>query len=170
MPEESAATATETGPTPMLKARDLELPPPGAGLKTVMAAVPVAAMSPAGIWAVTPPLLTNAVGRSLPFQRTTELDTKFTPPTAKVKAGPPAAVAMGESALIAGMELFTAVMMLTAAIAVLVESATEVALDVTVGGLGTLAGAVYFPVASIVPQLAPVQPVPERLQVTAWLV
>src|SRR5882724_2686862 len=109
MPEESAATATETGPTPMLKARDLELPPPGAGLKTVMAAVPVAAMSPAGIWAVTPPLLTNAVGRSLPFQRTTELDTKFTPPTAKVKAGPPAAVAVGKTLLIAGMGLFTAV-------------------------------------------------------------
>ena len=37
-----------------------------------------------------------------------------------------------------------------------------------------VAGAVYLPVASIVPQPAPVQPpeikaVPERLQVTAWL-
>src|SRR6267143_1352456 len=95
LPEGSAATATETGPAPMLKGTELELPPPVAGLKTVMAAVPVATMSPAGIWAVTPPLLTNAVGRSLPFQRTTELDTKFTPPTAKVKTGPAAAVARG---------------------------------------------------------------------------
>jgi len=67
------------------------------------------------------------------------------------------------------MGLFTAVMTLTAATAALAESATEVALTVTVGGLGAVVGAVYFPVASIVPQLAPVQPVPEKLQVTAWL-
>jgi len=50
-----------------------------------------------------------------------------------------------------------------------VASVTEVAVRVTVAGVGAVAGAVYFPVASIVPQLAPVQPVPERLQVTAWL-
>ena len=50
-----------------------------------------------------------------------------------------------------------------------VASVTEVAVRVTVAGVGGVAGAAYFPVASIVPQLAPVQPVPERLQVTAWL-
>src|SRR6266849_10513656 len=55
----------------------------------------------------------------------------------------------------------------TVALAVLLSSATEVAVTVTVAGLGTAAGAVYFPVPSIVPQLAPVQPVPETLQVTA---
>jgi hypothetical protein len=53
------------------------------------------------------------------------------------------------------------------AVAVLVESATEVAVTITVAGLGKAAGAVYFPIASIVPQLAPEQPAPERLQVTA---
>jgi hypothetical protein len=39
---------------------------------------------------------------------------------------------------------------------------------VTAAGSGTDAGAVYFPVASIVPQLAPEQPVPATLQVTPW--
>jgi len=53
------------------------------------------------------------------------------------------------------------------AVADLVASATDLAVTVTVGGLGTVAGAVYFPVASIVPQPAPVHPIPERLQVTA---
>ena len=71
--------------------------------------------------------------------------------------------------MIAGMGLFTAVIILTAAIPALAKSATDVALTVTVGGLGTLAGAVYLPDASIVPQTAPVQPVPKRLQVTAGL-
>src|ERR1700674_855151 len=33
----------------MVNVKELEAPPPGAGLKTVMAAVPNAAMSPAGI-------------------------------------------------------------------------------------------------------------------------
>jgi len=110
----------------------------------------------------------NAVGRSLPFHRTPEPVTKFDPFTVRVKATPPVAALVGEIVVIAGMG-FTALMMLTEAIAALAESATEVALAVTFGGSGTLAGAVYFPVASIVPQLAPVQPVPDRLQVTAWL-
>ena len=57
----------------------------------------------------------------------------------------------------------------TVAVAALVGSAIDVTVTVTVGGTGTVAGTVYFPVASIVPQLAPVQPVPETLQVTAWL-
>ena len=55
----------------------------------------------------------------------------------------------------------------TVADADLVESATEVAVTVTMAGLGTLAGAVYTPLELTVPQFAPVQPVPETLQVTA---
>ena len=48
-----------------------------------------------------------------------------------------------------------------------VESVTEVAVTVTVAGLGTLVGAVYVPTELIVPQFAPLQPVPDTLQMTA---
>jgi hypothetical protein len=66
----------------VVKVKEFELPPPGAGLKTVTAAVPAAAMSLAEIWAISPlmlPLL--AVGRSLPFHCTTEPATKLVPTT-----------------------------------------------------------------------------------------
>src|ERR1700739_777883 len=49
------------------------------------------------------------------------------------------------------------------------ESATEVAVTDTREGLGTVAGAVYFPVESIIPQLAPVQPDPETLHDTTGI-
>jgi hypothetical protein len=52
-----------------------------------------------------------------------------------------------------------------------VVSAMDVAVITTWGGKGVVAGAVYLPVASIVPQPAPVHAkvVPGILQVTAWL-
>jgi hypothetical protein len=56
----------------MVKVNEFELPPPGAGLKTVTTAVPAVAMSLAEICAVTQLPLPLVVGRSLPFQRTTE--------------------------------------------------------------------------------------------------
>ena len=49
------------------------------------------------------------------------------------------------------------------------ESTADVALTITVAGSGTVAGAVYFPVASMVPQPAPEQPDPETLQTKFWL-
>ena len=55
--------------------------------------------------------------------------------------------------------------MVTIAVEVRVGSATEVAVTVTDPD-GTAAGAVYKPVAEIVPQVAPEQPVPESDQVT----
>ena len=61
-----------------------------------------------------------------------------------------------------------ALVMVTVVVSALVESATDVAVTSTVGGLGTVAGAVYFPVVSIIPQLVPVQLDPETLQVTDW--
>jgi hypothetical protein len=45
-------------------------------------------------------------------------------------------------------------------------SSTEVAFMVTAGGLGTVEGAVYNPEVLTVPQEAPLQPVPEIVQVT----
>jgi hypothetical protein len=42
-----------------------------------------------------------------------------------------------------------------------------VAVMVTVAGDGGVAGAVYRPVEEIVPQVAPLQPVPDAVQVTA---
>jgi hypothetical protein len=45
-----------------------------------------------------------------------------------------------------------------------VESTTDLAVTVTMAGSGTAAGAVYRPVASIVPQLASEQPGPATLQ------
>jgi len=43
------------------------------------------------------------VGRSLPFHRTTELDTRLEPNTVKVKAAPPAVVLVGERLVIVGI-------------------------------------------------------------------
>lgn len=57
----------------------------------------------------------------------------------------------------------------TVADADLVLSAIEVATTVTCAGLGTAPGAVYKPLAEIVPQLAPEQPLPLTLQVTLVL-
>jgi hypothetical protein len=71
-------------------------PPPGAGLKTVTEAVPVEAMSLAGIAAVNCPPFTNVVVRSLPFHRTTEPLTKLDPFTVSVKPAPPTTVLVGE--------------------------------------------------------------------------
>src|SRR5207247_10549414 len=76
-----------------------DVPPPGVGLNTVTAAVPVAAMSLAGIAAWSCVLLTNVVVRLLPFQRTTDDARKFVPVTVSVNAPLPTAAVLG------GMEL-----------------------------------------------------------------
>src|SRR5882724_458453 len=55
----------------MVNVCDPDVPPPGVGLKTVTAAVPVAVMSLARIWAWSWVVLTKVVVRLLPFQRTT---------------------------------------------------------------------------------------------------
>jgi hypothetical protein len=79
-----------------------EVPPPGVGLNTVTVAVPVAAMSLAGIAAVNWVEETKVVARADPFHRTTEPLMKFVPLTVRVKAAPPAATELGVSDVVAG--------------------------------------------------------------------
>src|SRR5690242_7334949 len=87
----------------MLKVTALEAPPPGAGLKTVTVAVPVAAMSLAETCAMRVILPSSVVDRFFPFHRTAELGTKFVPITAKVKACAPTGAQLGSRELIVGM-------------------------------------------------------------------
>src|SRR5262245_20030565 len=82
-----------------------DVPPPGAGLKTVTVAVPVAAMSEAAMRAVNWVDETNEVARSVPFHRTNELDTKPFPLTVNVNPGAPAIPELGMMEVVAGIGL-----------------------------------------------------------------
>jgi hypothetical protein len=66
------------------------MPPPGAGVKTVTPAFPGAAISVAEMVALNCVEDRNTVGRSVPFQRTTDPLIKFVPVTVSVNANPPA--------------------------------------------------------------------------------
>ncbi len=61
---------------------------------------------------------------------------------------------------------FTGGRMVTVAVPEELLSSTDVAFTVTMAGLGTAAGATYRPAEEMVPQLPPVHPVPDTLQVT----
>ncbi len=91
----------------MVNVWELLVPPPGVGLNTVTEAVPVVAMSPAGIAARNWPLLTKVVARLLLFQRTTEVLTKLEPFTVSVKSTPPAVVLVGDVLVSVGTGLVT---------------------------------------------------------------
>src|SRR5262249_45509646 len=95
-------------PLPMVKEAPADVPPPGAGEKTVTSAVPADARSAAPIAACSWLPLTNVVVRSAPFQRTTELDTNPEPFTVSVSPGPPAVAEFGEIELIIGAGLLAA--------------------------------------------------------------
>src|SRR5207249_4118769 len=86
---------TGTGLAAIVNVWALEVPPPGSGVKTVTEAVPTAARSAAGMAAVSCVPLTNVVVRAVPFQRTSEVATKFVPVTVSVKSVPPAAALLG---------------------------------------------------------------------------
>jgi hypothetical protein len=73
----------------------------------VMLAVPAAAMSAAGIAAVTCVLLTNVVARFEPFHCTVELLRRLVPFTVSVKAPPPAIAEDGFKPDIDGTGLLT---------------------------------------------------------------
>ncbi len=83
-----------------------EVPPPGAGLVTVTLKVPVAAISPAVIAAVTCVALTNVVALAAPLKFTTEDELRFVPFTVSVKDVPPFMAPVGESVVTVGTGLF----------------------------------------------------------------
>ena len=70
------------------------------------------------------------------------------------------------TAFVGEMDTTTDGMMVTIADADFVLSASDVAFTVTCGGCGIAPGAVYKPLALIVPQALPLQPEPVRLQLT----
>jgi hypothetical protein len=75
---------------------EVEVPPPGAAVKTVTVLVPDLMMSLAGTAAVSFVALTNVVVNAAPFHCTTEPLTKFVPFAVKVNAAPPAVADVGE--------------------------------------------------------------------------
>jgi hypothetical protein len=74
-----------------------EVPPPGAGLKTVTEAVVGTATSEAGTFAKSLLEVTKVVASGAPFQFTTEVETNPVPFTVSVRPGEPGAAASGTS-------------------------------------------------------------------------
>ena len=89
----------------MVKVDVFELPPPGAGLVTVTAGVPVEAMLAAGMAAVNCVELTKVVAGADPPKLTIEAATKFVPLIVSVKGAPPGTVQFGEIVVIVGVGL-----------------------------------------------------------------
>lgn len=86
----------------IVKVKELEVPPPGAGLETATDAVPAEAMSDALTAACNPPLETKVVVRALPFHRTVEEEIKFVPLMVRVRLAPPAVADVGFKAVTDG--------------------------------------------------------------------
>ncbi|MGB8522095.1 MAG: hypothetical protein WCD43_03940 [Candidatus Acidiferrales bacterium] len=80
-----------------------EAPPPGAGLVTVTAGVPVEAMLAAGMTAFNCVELTKLVAVAEPPKLTLEAATKFVPLIWSEKVKPPASVPFGEIEVIVGI-------------------------------------------------------------------
>src|SRR5690242_7857144 len=91
----------------MEKLTAFDVPPAGAGLKTVIGARPPLATSEEGMAAVTCELVMKVVGTSMPLKRTTELATKLTPLTTSVNGPLPAAAESGLMAVTRGTGLLT---------------------------------------------------------------
>ena len=89
----------------IVNARELEIPPPGAGLDTVTMGAPTTLMSAAVIAACKLVLETNVVVRALPFHCTVEDGTKLVPVTVNVKPAPPVKAELGFKEVIVGAGL-----------------------------------------------------------------
>ena len=91
----------------IVKVTEFEFPPTGGGFDTLMTALPGAAMSLAGIVAVSNVALVDVVGRSAPFQRTTEADIKPVPVIVSMSVPLPAVAEPGLMLLMVGTGLLT---------------------------------------------------------------
>jgi hypothetical protein len=89
----------DVGAAAIVKLTGLEMPPPGAGVTTFTGTVLGATTSAAVMVARSSRVLTNVVGRAVPFQRTTEEPTKPRPLTVSVKLALPAVTLDGETPL-----------------------------------------------------------------------
>ncbi len=81
---------------PTVNVIEVDVPPPGAGLKTVTSNFPKERRSLAGIAAVSWVELTNVVVLSEPFHLVTEEEIKLLPLRVKVNAGPSTAASVGD--------------------------------------------------------------------------
>src|SRR4029077_15565890 len=99
------ALTASVGEPPMVNGNAVDVPPPGAGEEIGTCAVPLTARSVAGIAACSCVLLTKVVGRSAPFQRTTDAATKPLPVAASVNAATPVGALLGLSTLKTGVAL-----------------------------------------------------------------
>jgi hypothetical protein len=120
---------------------ELDVPPPGGGLTTVMDAVPAVATFAAGTIAVSLIEDTNVVVRAEPFQLTVEVETKLVPFTIKVNCALPAAIKVGLIEVMVGTRLL--IVMVSVALPV---PPALVALMVTL----------YVPAVVGVPEIKPV--------------
>jgi hypothetical protein len=93
----------------IVKSKFPEAPPPGAGLTTETLIVPPVAMSAVGICTVIVVAVIEAGTRPVNVPKVTVAPgTKFVPVIVSVNAAPPAVALVGESNVIAGVELSTA--------------------------------------------------------------
>src|SRR5260370_4441622 len=90
----------------MVKVRAEEVPPSGAGVKTVTCAVPAVATSVAGMFAVSCVAMIKLVGRGEPFQRTTESLLKALPLTVRTNGESPLLALVGFSDVTTGAGRF----------------------------------------------------------------
>ena len=86
----------------MVKFAAVEVPPPGAGLNTVIAAMPPSARSAFGTVALRELSVENVVAIAVPFQRTCDPLTKAEPETAIESCAAPAVVVTGVTLLMVG--------------------------------------------------------------------
>jgi len=91
-----------------VKVTEVEVPPPGAGVKTVIDNNAPTARSDPGIAAVSWVLLTKVVARFEPLTRTTDPLMKLLPVTVSVNPGSPAVALLGEMLDKDGAGLLTA--------------------------------------------------------------